>query len=248
MKNRKITETLENLGLSENEAKVYLAALSLGPSIVSKISLAAQTKRTTVYSMVDSLKQKGLMFVEMRGFKKLYVAENPEKLESVINLRKEKLHNILPELSALYNLKGEESLIKYHEGLESVKSTYDTLLDSARNHEDYLVVSDIDQWYNLDKDYFESFVKRRSKRNIAIRVLLQNSETAQIFKQKEKNYNEEVKILPKDTQLTTNLVIIPKMVVIHQLTPPIMAIVIENKNIVQMHKEMFEIMWKSIPK
>jgi hypothetical protein len=41
-------------------------------------------------------------------------------------------------------------------------------------------------------------------------------------------------------------VIIPKKVVIHQITDPIFAIVLENKNIVQMHREQFEIMWKAV--
>ena len=59
-------------------------------------------------------------------------------------------------------------------------------------------------------------------------------------------YYTNTKILPKNTTLTTNLVIIPKKVFIHQLVPPVMGIVIENKSIIQMHREMFEIMWKSV--
>ena len=42
------------------------------------------------------------------------------------------------------------------------------------------------------------------------------------------------------------MVITPKKVVIHQLNDPIIAIVIENKNISKMNKEMFEIIWDSI--
>ena len=110
-----------------------------------------------------------------------------------------------------------------------------------------MVISDQKKWIEADEKFFKNFTERRAKLNINIRLLLQESETAREFKKFEKNYNERIKILPKGTSLTTNLVVIPQKVVIHQMTPPIMAIVIENKSIIQLHKELFEIIWKSIP-
>jgi len=242
-----IEALLVELGLMENEAKVYFASLSLGPATVLKIARSAQTKRTTVYSVVENLKQKGLMNVEVKGLKKLYVAQSPEKLNSMIEARRQKLKDSLPELLSLFNLKGGESFIKYYEGLESIKSVYEGLIQDIKPHEDYCIVADQQKWISLDKEYFLDFTRRRAKLPINIRLLLQDTPTAREFKQYEKNYNFKIKILPKSTQLTTNLVIIPQRVVIHQLTPPLVAIIIENKSVIQMHKEMFEIMWNSIP-
>lgn len=85
-----------------------------------------------------------------------------------------------------------------------------------------------------------------AKLDIRIRSILQDSPEARRHKEFEKNYNEAIKILPKDSRLTTNMVIMPKRVVIHQLAPPISAIVIETKSIINMHKELFEIVWMAI--
>ena len=104
MKSEKLTNILENLGLTENEAKVYLASLSLGQSTILKISRTAEIKRTTIYSVIESLKQKGLMKIEIKGWKKLFVAESPEKLDVMIKNRREELKSSLPEFLALYNL------------------------------------------------------------------------------------------------------------------------------------------------
>lgn len=246
MKSDKLEKILIDLGLSENEAKVYLAALNLGPSTILKIARAAETKRTTVYSVIESLKQKGLINIELKGWKKLFVAENPEKLDSILENKRIELKDSLPELMAVYNLKGGEGFIKYYEGLEAVKSIYENILKDVNIHDDYSVVSNMDDWLKLDKKFFLDFIKRRAKLNINIRLLLQDSKVARDFKKAEKNYNEKVKILPKETSLTTNLIVIPKKVVIQQLTPPIMAIVIENKSIIKAHQEMFEIIWNSI--
>lgn len=246
MKNAKLTNILQNFGLTSKEADVYLASISLGPTTILKIARTAQIKRTTAYSVIESLKQKGLINIEIRGFKQFFVAENPEKLESIFESRKQQFKDSLPELLALYNLKGQESLIKYYEGLESIKGIYEQLLKEIKPHENYLVTGAQDQWYNLDPDFFQKFIQKRAKLPINIRMLFTDSKIAREHKKDSQNYNEKIKILPADTSLTTNLVITPQKVVIHQLIPPVMAIVIENPSIVKMHQELFEIIWKSI--
>src|ERR1700752_4994326 len=103
MKNEKLVETLKELGLADHEAKVYFGALSLGPGTILRIADASEVKRTTVYSVIESLKQKGLINVEINGLKKLYTAAAPEKLESILVQRKDRFKDLLPEFSALYN-------------------------------------------------------------------------------------------------------------------------------------------------
>ena len=84
MKNNPLLTTLTTLGLTDHEAAVYLAALSLGPATILKIAKAAEIKRTTVYSVIETLKLKGLVSVEVKGFKSLFVAEDPTKLETIL--------------------------------------------------------------------------------------------------------------------------------------------------------------------
>lgn len=246
MKNNKLTNILKDLGLTENEAGVYLAALGLGSTSILKIAKSAEIKRTTVYSVVESLKQKGLISEELKGWKKYFVAESPEKLEKVLEEKRNRFKNSLPELLALHNLKGSDSVIKYYEGLESVKNIYLELLQEIKAHEDYLVIGAQDQWHNLDPKFFQDFIKRRAKLPINIRLLLTDSKITREHQKIQSAYNETIKILPKNTKLTTNLIITSKKVVIHQLIPPIMAMIIENPSMVQMHRELFEIVWKSI--
>lgn len=246
MKNNHLTKILQDIGLSENQAKVYLAALSLGPSTILKIARAAQLKRTTVYSIIESLKQKGLVNIELKGFKQLFVAGHPEKLESILETQKEKLKKFLPEFSALYNLKESGSFIKYYEGLESVKSLYNELLKEVKPREYFLGISNSELWYNLDPVFFHDFIERRAKLNIDIRLLLQDSKIAREHKELEKNYNEKVKILPPDTSFGVSTAIIPNKIIFHQTKPSVLAIVVENQNIIQSQKELFEIIWNSI--
>ena len=247
MSKTSLTEILQKIGLSESESKVYYATLSLGPSTVLRISREAGINRTTVYSIIESLKLQGLMTIEIKGFKKLFVAEDPVKLERVLEERKNIFHNSISEFSALYNLKGGESHLKYHEGLESVKSIYESMIRDIKPHEDYMIISDHEKWMSLDEKFFKKFEEKRAKLNINIRMILQDRESSRNYKKMEKQLNVKIRFLPLGTNLITNFVVIPKRIMIHQLTPPIMAIVIENKSVIQMHTEFFEIMWNSLP-
>jgi sugar-specific transcriptional regulator TrmB len=246
MKINQLTETLKDLGLDENESRVYISMLSLGPSKVLRIAKESEIKRTTVYSVLESLRQKGLVAIQVKGLKKLYVAESPEQLERMFELKREKFKSVLPELKALETFKGNESFIKYYEGLSGIKSVYDRILDDLKPGNDYLIVSNMEQFLDMDREYFASFIKRRAKANLKVKTLLLDSPSARHYKMNERSTNQSVRFLPSDTKLSANLVITPHRVVMTQTVAPIMSIVIENKNIVEMQKEQFDIIWDSI--
>ncbi len=246
MKERPIYRTLIDVGLSDKEASVYLASLTLGPEKITAIAKLAEVKRPTAYGIIESLTAKGLISVEVSGFKNKYVATNPERLEAIIDAKKVALRESLSELTALYNLKGGSSSIRCYSAFEGIKSTYESVLKQIKPTDYYLAIADQEQWMNLDKNYFEDYKQRRAKLNVPTRLLLIDNKTSQRNKKLEANYHEEVRFLPSTTTLTTNLVITPWAVIIHQLVPPVTAIVIENRSVVQMNKEYFEIMWKAM--
>ncbi len=237
---------IQDLGLSENESKVYLSSLSLGPATVLKIAKEAEIKRTTAYSVLETLKLRGLIINEVKGLKTLYTAEGPEKLEQIFEQKKDRFKKVLPELTAMYNLKGGESFIKYYEGVQGVRTVYDHILDGLKPGDDYVVISDMEKFLSMDRDYFTKFIENRVKYNLNLRAILQDTSDAHYYKEIERNTTMTVKFLPKDTVLSANMVITPHRVIITQMAAPIMTVVIENRSIVQMQKEQFEIMWNAL--
>src|SRR6185436_2297463 len=113
-------KTLTDIGLPENEAKVYFATLSLGQTSVLQVARATDIKRTTVYHTIEALKQKGLVAIEMKGFKSFYVAEDPERLSRVLESRAKVFEGILPDLSAKFKTKNKEGSIREYQGLKAV--------------------------------------------------------------------------------------------------------------------------------
>ncbi|NTW15661.1 MAG: hypothetical protein HGA38_04845 [Candidatus Moranbacteria bacterium] len=115
---------LKRLGLSENEARIYLSALELGEASVARISQKARMKRTTVYGLMDSLRERGLIKTVRNGNKTLYRAEDPRKLEEMTAESARIAQSILPSLLAIANFIDRKPKVLYFEGMEGIKDLY----------------------------------------------------------------------------------------------------------------------------
>ena len=82
---------LRKLGLKDKEVKVYLAGLELGPSPVQNIARKAEVVRPTAYEIIKILKAKGLFVETVKGRKRLFAAQSPEKILQLLRTQKREL-------------------------------------------------------------------------------------------------------------------------------------------------------------
>lgn len=120
---------LKKLGLSEKEAKVYLAALELGAQTAQLIARKAQVHRATTYIVLQTLLAKGLVSTITRGKKTLFAAEAPEQLDHLLRKQEEDifehrrdLEKMIPELRALYNRAEGKPKVRFYEGHDGIRS------------------------------------------------------------------------------------------------------------------------------
>ncbi len=247
MQNREsLQKMLVRAGLSDAEAAVYLAMLELGPATVLQIARQSGVKRTTIYPVVEALRAKGLVSVQEVGFKRRFAAEDPSRLDRILEEQKLALKSFFPELSALYSLRGGDSIIRYYTGVPAMRSVYDEMLSELRDGEDYYGFGDPERWDSFDKAYFKTFIERRLKIDLKAKMLLVPSEVGRSYKRTEKNFHEEVRLLPEGTMLDANMAITPRKIVIHPLTHPITTIVIETPALVRMQQTLFRVMWDAL--
>ena len=130
-----INQTLKNLGLTDQEVRIYLASLELGAASVQKVATRANIKRPTAYVIAKTLIDKGFMgsFVDRSGIK--LTAEAPEKLLTISKRRQEDLTNILPQLQALQATKTDKPQITYYEG----KNAYFVIVEDSLTLKDTTV-------------------------------------------------------------------------------------------------------------
>src|SRR6185295_7053622 len=114
---------LKNFGLSEKEIAVYLALIELGPSSVREISAKSKVNRGTSYDILKSLIAQGVVSYYNKESKQYFMAEDPEKLLSAIDQKKEDLDEVreninqnLPLLKTLFGKQGGKPVVKFYEG------------------------------------------------------------------------------------------------------------------------------------
>ncbi len=124
-----ITQLLAKLGFSQNESKIYLAGLELGQASAQDIAEKANIKRTTGYSVLSYLVNRGVIGKTKVKGKTRFVAEAPERLLTLINEIEKGVKDVLPELTAIYNKKETKPKITFYEGKNAVQKIYDDTLE-----------------------------------------------------------------------------------------------------------------------
>jgi len=119
---------LRKLGLTEKEVQVYLSALELGYTSIQKISQQTHISRTTTYSIVKSLKDKGLISQSEDKNKKYIIAESPDKLLGILKREKEEIDEkereflrIIAVLKEKYQLEDRRDIKVYKTKTEALK-------------------------------------------------------------------------------------------------------------------------------
>lgn len=140
---------LQEIGLTDKEASVYLALLAADNSSVVELAGKTEIKRPTVYVVLESLAKKGLVSETTIGKKVHYQAEPPERLETfverqkiVLDERAKRLKDIIPEIKSVQRESGERPVVKFFEGKEGILSTIEGLYDGEASHQPvYLLYS-----------------------------------------------------------------------------------------------------------
>lgn len=134
---------LEEIGLSEKEAKIYLSLLQVDKDTIQDLAKKTKINRTTVYPVLESLQKKGLVSEVQEGKKVSYVAAPPERLETYVERQRvvfeektKRLKDVIPQIKSIQRESGERPVVKYFEGREGAISAYEEFYDSIRSNDE----------------------------------------------------------------------------------------------------------------
>ena len=126
-----IKEILQDLGLSDKEAEVYLALLKLGEETASRISQIADLNRITAYVILKNLQEKGFCSVYNKNNVQYFKPIKPEQIVGLLEEKKSKIKAVLPQLKQQERAISEKPEISLYEGKKGIASCMTTLLNDA---------------------------------------------------------------------------------------------------------------------
>lgn len=254
---------LKNFGLSEKEIAVYLALVELGPSSVRDISAKSKVNRGTSYDILKSLITLGVVSYYNKESKQYFIAEQPEKLLSAIDQKKEDLEEVrknieqsLPLIKTLFEKQGGKPVVKFYEGSKGVRQIFEDVLGEVSSAAAKAMAdkSEADKLYYLyssataehRKNVYGAmpdFSEKRIKKGIKVKIISlgEGGHLVGLDERKQMPLNS------KDLKATHEIIYAGKIahISIDQNGEPV-GVVIQNEEIYNMQKTIFEFNWKKL--
>ena len=239
---------LEKFGLSDKEAKVYLACLELGPSTAAQVAQKADVNRATTYVAIESLTKQGLLSSHEKDSKTFFSAEDPAMLKRLLDQQREEVKNklssleeLLPGLEQIYNYSGEKPKVRFFEGKEGLNTIKDEILKTKDKKIKAIFSKDELNQVFSDEDA-EKYYKRRLAKKIQVKALYTRSKGpfSDIAK------GDELRIIPKDKfPVTIDITIFSDRVALSSLKGKLVGVILESREIATTFQSIFDLAWEA---
>jgi len=236
---------LEQIGLSKNESAIYLALLDLGPSGISKISEKTAIHRPLIYKALPELLEKKLVSQTQKGKSVLYVAEPPNRLESIFDDLKYQFFEYLPDLEDSYEKNNKKPKVRFLEGKDGTRRVFDDVVRSLKKGDTfYRYTSNKDGKEKKDRHVPKVYWTMRDSKKLE-RLVITNEKT---LKGKVDKIDRFAKAIPeKDEEFNYNVteIIYGDRVAFIDYNSDT-AMIIESKPISDFQKHIFKSFYKKL--
>lgn len=249
---------LERLGLSQNEIKLYQAALELGETTVTELAKAAKVHRVAAYPLVDSLVKRGLFSQTSAGHGRKIAAKHPRQITHVLKSKQREVRKmelqyeeVLPELTALFENSTNRPRLTFYEGAQLLEEMNTDIIETMKElpaHERQLYsYSNPNNVHTRFEDYvYETggFVDQRRAHGIRNRVIAADSAISrELMQRSEENILEMVILSEKQFPFKNDITLYSNKMAIQALSNELVGVVIESKEIVQDQLAVFTLAW-----
>lgn len=240
-----IIEALQNLGLTEKEAGVYLALLQMGQGSAYAISSKSGIKKPTTYVILDELRQKGLVLKVPRVKKQLFIAKSPEEFFSAAKERLNMAEDVLPEIMAMAEGKKPKVKTLYYEGVSGAKEALNYRIKEMQGKE---LVGFYASAQDASPDLVSVFLDWNIRaRNTKIRMIAPEHPSLKPWRDTDTEYERIVKVIPFNEYSANISIDIGDTFVRVLAFKELQSVIIENPDVAFTMRQIFEMVWKSRP-
>jgi sugar-specific transcriptional regulator TrmB len=244
-------EILKQLNFSDKETDIYLASLRMETGTISDLARQAKIKRSTAYVILEKLQEKGLISLSEKSGKQIFISQDPEKLLKLIESEKEELANneeeikkMLPQFESLGKKNSAVPLIKYYEGKENMWNIISDMLES-RETAWIITPGRFFDIYGKERMMKKVIQRRRQIGNKAYMITDHHPEEVRLWRLEETNVRE-YRFLPELKSLDTSIFLYGSKVALLFLKEPFNGLIIDNKELFDVFKFMFDSLWREL--
>lgn len=244
------TSVLTQIGLTESEIKVYFALLELESSTVGPIIEKAKVPDSKIYTILEKLKDKGLISFVIKNNVKHFQASDPKNLINILNDKQEEIlkqkkefeENIIPQIELRRKFTEEKQEAIVYESFEGIKSAFNLILETLNHGEEYQVcmLGEALKEKSVIR-FFQNYHKKRIEKHIKVR-LISNNNFKEIINKFHQYKNMLIRFTHQKLPIGTFIFKSHVMTVIWEEKPT--AFVIKSRKNYEYYKAFFEDIWK----
>jgi len=237
-------DILEDFGLSEAEAKVYLALLEIGSTLAGPVIKKTGLHRGTTYQILQRLIEKGLVSFVIKSGKRYFEATHPNRFLEILKEKEEKIQEILPSLIQKKQLSKEKQEVNVYSGYNGIKTVCENMLEELKDGGEYLDFGVSGLFREIMGPYWDLWQRKKKKYKIKSKCIFDET-----LKEKNpnllKDYFGEARFHSHEFKsLTDTMIYNDKIVLFIWTAKPPIAIVIQNKENADSYRNQFNLMWK----
>lgn len=231
-------------GLNDKEYMLYEILITYGSLNITDITKHTKLHRPYAYKTIRSLIQKQFVVEGKSGTKKVYIAEQPSKLLSLIPKKQEEIVETINNLEEKYSSPQLNISVRTFQGKRAITSIYEDLIFSLKK-------GDVFYRYTSEKDtkYIDSLLPTnyrevRDKKGLE-RLVISNSSASLNKKSRLERF---IKVLPQsETQFNQNCIqlIYGNKIAFIDISN-LQGVIIEDVNLAQFQKAIFKLFYKKL--
>jgi len=240
----KLSRILELLGVNTQERSLFTLLFTEGALPIGEIARRAKLHRPRAYTLISSLRTRGLVDVHLRGKRREYVAASPEKLKDIVSQIATTTEAMLPDLTRAYRAGKEKPVITVHEGSSGVTQVFRDLVESSARGETFYRYSSEKDLEHTNTYLPRDYRKIRDEKKLERFVIT----APRIGKGKKLRMERAMKFIPQGFDLfdqdVIELIYANKVAFIDLNTET--SFVIECAQLADFHKKLFRLLYQKL--
>lgn len=240
----KYIESLTNMGLSEKEARVYVALLEFEQASAYAIAEKAKIKRPTTYVILDELMKKGLVTKIPNAKKRSFSAKSPEAFFKEQEVKMQRSKHILPELMSLAGENERKVKVLYYEGLKGMGDAIDYGTERMQNKELVGFYSTAHKIAPELLKLYDAWDNTLDKNKIHVRGFTPDHASSKEMVERDIQNGHDIHIVPYSEYSSNISIDAGETFVRIMMNTDLQAVIIENPQVAKTLREIFEMAWK----
>lgn len=249
----KLIESFQTIGLSEDHLRIFLILTEYGDHTILELSKRTKIPRTTLYTLIEPLEKKGVIFRSNELGKTFWSAMQPENLRGIfdkeifsISQAKNAYEEFLPELLKKRSRKTKTPTLRYYFGVDGVKNVLRDMLNysNIETHSFWPIKLMVEV---LGEEFFIEHNINRIRQNIWTKALWPEEKALNLkrfkFLGEGKDFKREIRIAPKSIDTTMGYWIYSDKVAFLSSRSELFGFIVQSEELKALLLTQFEFIW-----